>query len=157
MSISVRRWLKENSDLINGHLIGYIDLGHGVRGNGTLNLHGSFLFEDIARRAAQFVPSPFQRNQTCSPRTDSSITTTTMRMNEESHGHAHEHGRRRREETICQTDRLLDQWMKISNRTRNLVQMADLKSAAAILQLEYGYPSLLIEMIDAKVKIFLSK
>jgi len=145
---TLRRWFEENFDLIKGKLIGFIDLGRGVTGNSTFNLHGSTLFEQIVRRAAETVKNPFETSSTC--RQSSVVATTTMMMKVEGE-HQHEHGKRkRREETICQSTNLFDQWKKISNQSRNFVQMIDVNSDASICQIEFGIPSLLIEMTDSK-------
>lgn len=142
--------------MIKGKLIGFIDLGRGVTGNSTFNLHGSTLFEQIVRRAAETVKNPFETSSTC--RSSSVIATTTMMTMKTEGEHQHEHGKRkRREETICQSTNLFDQWKKISNQSEHFVQMIDVDSDASICQLEFGIPSLLIEMTDSEVKYSLTR
>ena len=156
----VRRWISENSLLIDRHLVAYVDLGNDICGNSTLNLHGSPLLEQIASRAANYVVSPLEHNHTCHHRQ----MTSTM-ANEG--GDKHDHGRRRRgdgdghdhamqtkqvEEEKCERHKLLDEWMKANrNRSLGVVQSIDVESSASIFMLEYGIPSIVIEMTDEKV------
>jgi hypothetical protein len=90
-----------------------------------------------------------------------------MVSNEENH---HDHGRKRRdgghdhhmdtneqEESECEPHKLLDEWMRASNnqigvnKTLGIVQTIDADSSAALFQLQYGIPSILIEMTEEKV------
>jgi hypothetical protein len=141
-------------------LIAYIDLGNGLVGNSTLNLHGSPLFQQVAQRAADSVVSPLVHDHACHHRQPQ------MPMS-----HQHIHRRRRHggdhdsampmnhaEEGVeCEPHKLLDEWLRASknridaNRTSNIVQMIDVDSSAALFQLKYGIPSLLIEMTDEQV------
>jgi hypothetical protein len=147
--------------------VAYIDLGNGIVANSTLNLHGSPLFEQIARRAADAVSSPLAHNHTCHQRVKPTAG--------DSHGeHQHDHGRRRRrdgdhehhesnnderKEMSCVPHRLLDEWIRAShqqissNSDSNIVQMIDADSSAALFQLQQGIPSLLIEMTDQQVRL----
>ncbi len=94
---------------------------------------------------------------------------TIMVSNEENH---HDHGRKRRdsghehhmdtneqEENQCEPHKLLDEWLRASrnqfgsNKTFPIVQNIDADSTAALFQLQYGIPSILIEMTEEKVKI----
>ncbi|CAF0984827.1 unnamed protein product [Rotaria sordida] len=161
---TIRRWLSDNYHFVDKNLIAYIDLGNGILANSTLNLHGSPLLEQIANRAADFVPSPLEHNHTCHHR----LVTTTI-SNEESHHHHHDHKRKRRndddghehhmetkqqEEMKCEPHKLLDEWIKASknqtgiNKTLDIVQAIDIDSSAALFQLQYGIPSILIEMTN---------
>ncbi|CAF3458821.1 unnamed protein product [Rotaria socialis] len=153
---TIRRWISDNYRLIDRNLIAYIDLGNGIIGNSTLNLHGSPLLQRIAQRAADVVVSPLIHNHTCHHRRKPTI---------ESHSHVH---RRRRheehenhvetnehkEQTECEPHKLFDEWMRASNnrigsnKTSSIIQMIDIDSAAALFLLEHGIPSLLIEMTD---------
>lgn len=157
VSFAVRRWLAENSYLINRYLIAYLDLGNGVMANGTLNLHGSALLEQVAHHAAEFVVSPLKHDHSCHHRVAAAPT-------EPPHGESHpehNHGRRRRDgdhdDMLCEPHKLLDEWIRNSNtqiglnRSLNLVQMTDAESSAALAQLQYGIPSLLIEMTNPEV------
>lgn len=168
VSILVRRWLSENYRLAERNLLAYIDLGNGILANSTLNLHGSPLFEQIARRAADAVSSPLVHNHTCHQRVKPTAG--------DSHGeHQHDHGRRRRhdgehehhessddepKETSCVPHRLLDEWIRAShqqisaNNDANIVQLIDVDSSAALFQLQQGVPSMLIEMTDQQVSRF---
>ncbi|CAF1663966.1 unnamed protein product, partial [Adineta ricciae] len=160
---TVRRWISENSLLIDRHMIAYLDLGNNITGNSILNLHGSPLLEQIAFRAANYVISPLEHNQTCHQRS----MTTTM-ANEENHHHDHSRRRRRRqdgddhghehemkrkqvEEEKCERYKLLDEWIKANrNRSLGIVQSIDVESSASIFFLEYGIPSIVIEMTNEK-------
>jgi len=153
---------------MNKNLIAYIDLGNGVLGNSTLNLHGSPLLEQIASRAANIVVSPLQHNHTCHHR---QMTTAATMTNEEDHHH--DHGRKRRdsdhqhhmetneqEEEKCEPHKLLDEWFRASrnqiglNKSLGIVQSIDTDSSAALFQLQYGIPSILIEMTNEQVELF---
>ena len=146
-------------------MVAYLDLGNDITGNSILNLHGSPLLEQVAFRAANYVLSPLEHNHTWHQRS----MTTTM-TNEEGHHHDHSRRRRRRrgdddnhghehemkskqvEEEKCERHKLLDEWMKANrNRSLGIVQSIDVESSASIFLLEYGIPSVVIEMTDEKV------
>ena len=162
----VRRWLAENFRLINNNLLSYIDLGNGILSNSTLNLHGSPLLEQIAHHAADAVVSPLQHDHTCHHR--QKMTTLSTNEGDEHH---HDHGKRRRrdgghdhqmetkeEEEECVPHKLLDEWIRASrnrlggNETFPIVQTIDADSPAAIFQLQYGIPSMLVEMTREQVR-----
>jgi len=162
----IRRWISDNFRLIDRNLLAYIDLGNGIIANSTLNLHGSALFEQIAHHAADEVPSPLKHEHTCHHR-----KMTMMVSNQENH---HDHGKRRRRdeghehhmetneenENQCEPHKLLDEWIRAShnqfglNQTLPIVQSIDTDSTAALFQLQYGIPSIIIEMTEEQVKIF---
>ncbi|CAF1102937.1 unnamed protein product [Adineta ricciae] len=158
---AVRRWISENSLLIDRHMIAYLDLGNDISGNSILNLHGSPLLEQIAFRAANYVISPLEHNRTCHHRE----MTTTMtneenhhhdhnrrrRQDGDSHGHEHEMKTKQVEEEKCEQHKLLDEWIKANrNRSLGIVQSIDVESSASIFLLEYGIPSIVIEMTNEK-------
>lgn len=164
---AARRWLSENIGLVDRYLIAYLDLGNDLMGNGTLNLHGSSLLEQVAHNAADFVPSPLVHDHICHHRQP----TTTMSMTHDENGeHHHDHGRRRRDgdhahsvpaseaETSCEPHKLLDEWIKVTKNQEknstmkipNIVQSIDSNSLASLFQLKYGIPSLIIEMSNAE-------
>lgn len=157
----------DNARLISTNLLSYIDLGNGILSNSTLNLHGSALLEQAAHHAADAVSSPLQHNHNCHHRQ----TTTTMSTEGEDH---HDHGKRRRrdsghdhhmemreQEEECEPHKLLDEWIRASrnrfgtNETFPIVQPIDADSIAGIFQLQYGIPSILIEMTQEQVRIAL--
>jgi len=156
----VHRWFSDNSFTINKNLISYLDLGNGILSNSTLNLHGSPLLEQIAHHAADSVPSPLVHNHTCHHQTP--LPSSMNSDHEESH---HHHSRKRKDadddQQICEVHKLLDEWNRASrnrfhsNKTFNIVQQMDTDSTAAVFQLTYGIPSLLIEMTDEQVNQFL--
>ena len=154
--------------MINNNLLTYIDLGDGILSNSTLNLHGSPLLEQIVHHAADAVVSPLKHNHTCHHRQKM----TTMSMNGDNEQH-HDHGRRRRrdgghehqmemkadeEEEECEPHKLLDEWIRASrnrlggNETFPIVQTIDADSTAAVFQLQYGIPSILVEMTKEQVR-----
>lgn len=158
----VQQWISNNYRLLDQNLVAYIDLGNGIVGNSTLNLHGSPLLQQVAQRAADAVVSPLVHDHTCHHRQPQAP------MPQE-----HVHGRRRRHgddhgstmpmthgdhEMQCEPHKLLDEWLRASknridgNRTTNIVQMIDVNSGAALFQLQHGIPSLLIEMTDEPVR-----
>ncbi|CAF4789812.1 unnamed protein product [Rotaria sp. Silwood1] len=163
---TIRRWLSNNYRFVVKNLIAYIDLGNGVLSNSTLNLHGSPLLEQIASRAADFVPSPLEHNHTCHHR----LVTTTV-SSEESHHHGHDRKRRdgdeheqhvetnQQKESECEPHKLLDEWFRATknqiglNKTLGIVQTIDIDSSAALFQLQYGIPSILIEMTNQEALI----
>lgn len=158
----------DNARLISTNLLSYIDLGNGILSNSTLNLHGSALLEQAAHHAADAVSSPLQHNHNCHHRQ----TTTTMSTEGEDH---HDHGKRRRrrdsghdhhmemreQQEECEPHKLLDEWIRASrnrfgtNETFPIVQPIDADSIAGIFQLQYGIPSILIEMTQEQVRIAL--
>lgn len=171
MFISARRWFSENFRLIDRNLIGYIDVGNGIIGNSTINIHGSPLFEQIIHHAADTIASPLIHNHTCHHR-----QMTTINPNENNnHQHEHEHGRKRRDEEHqhhmetnnqptedeCEPHKLLDEWIRASrnrfgsNENISIVQSIDTDSIASFVQLQYGIPSIIIEMTEEQVKHFL--
>jgi hypothetical protein len=158
----VRRWISDNSRLINQNLLAYIDLGNGISSNSTLNLHGSPLLEQIAHHAADSVASPLKYDHTCHHRQ------MTMMMSNQDNAH-HDHGRKRRDEghnhhmetneqEECEPHKLLDEWIRAShnrfgvNQNLSIVQMIDTDSVAALFQLQYGIPAILIEMTEEQVE-----
>jgi hypothetical protein len=162
----VRRWLSDNNHLVDRNLVAYIDLGNGILANSTLNLHGSPLLEQIAHHAADAVPSPLKHNHTCHHRQKM----TPMASHEDNH---HDHGRKRRDgghehhmdmneqsESECEPHKLLDEWLRASNnqigvnKSLGIVQTIDVDSSAALFQLQYGIPAILIEMTEEQVFIF---
>ena len=164
-SFLVRRWLSENNALVDRYLLAYLDLGNDIIGNGTLNLHGSPLLEQIVHHGADFVPSPLKHDHSCHKRQP--VTVAPSHDHEDDH---HDHGRRRRRdgdhqhsmsdsepEPECEPHKLLDEWIKATrNQTEsghvpNMIQMIDPDSSAALFQLKYGIPSLLIEMTMQEV------
>lgn len=166
--ILVRRWLSENYRFIEKNLIAYLDLGNGVLENGILNLHGSPLLEQIAHRAADVVPSPLAHDYDCHPRSVTEIIPDE--------GNHQRHDRKRlvtdehaqhveinQQNNTCETDKLLDEWMKASNSqfgsnvNLGIVQSIDTESSAALFQLQYGIPALLIEMTNQKVSTFFKR
>jgi hypothetical protein len=84
----------------------------------------------------------------------------------------HHHGRKRRdgghehhmdmnndeEENQCEPHKLLDEWFRAVrnrygvNQTLPIVQNIDGDSTASIFQLQYGIPSILIEMTEEQVR-----
>ncbi|CAF4364129.1 unnamed protein product [Rotaria sp. Silwood2] len=158
---TTRRWLSDNYRFIDKNLIAYLDLGNGVLANSTLNLHGSPLLEQVASRAANFVPSPIEHNHTC----HNQLVTTTV-STEENHHHGHDRKRRasdgheqhveknQQEQTECEPQKLFDEWVTASknqiglNNILGIVQTIDIDSSAALFQLQYGIPSILIEMTN---------
>lgn len=142
-------------------------MGNGILSNSTLNLHGSSLLEQIAHIAADSVASPLAHNHSCHRRTiaPSSPSPNLNSNHDESH---HNHNRKRQDtnndeqssELICEEHKLLDEWNRASrnrcnpNETYNIVQDIDTDSTAALFQLTYGIPSLLIEMTDEQVNLF---
>jgi hypothetical protein len=164
--ILVRRWLSDNFRLINNNLISYIDLGNGILSNSTLNLHGSPLLEQIAHHAADSVASPLKHDHSCHHRQ----MTTMMPLEPEENEHHHDHGRKRRDgghehqmeinEDECEPHKLLDEWIRAVhnrfglNQTLPIVQNIDADSTAALFQLQYGIPAILIEMTEEQVRIF---
>ncbi|CAF2045254.1 unnamed protein product [Rotaria magnacalcarata] len=159
---TIRRWLSDNSRFVDKNLIAYLDIGNGILGNSTLNLRGSPLFEQVAYQAANLVPSPLEHNHTCHHRL---VPTTTVSLNEEHH-HSHErkrrdgdehqhHGEENEKQAVeCEPHKLLDEWNRASNnqiglnKTLGIVQTIDIDSSAALFQLQYGIPSILIEMTE---------
>ncbi len=157
----VRQWISTNYLFIDQNLIAYIDLGNGVIGNSTLNLHGSPLFQQIAQRAADSVVSPLVHDHTCHRRQPSNPMSHAhvhrrRRRHDEDHGH-HMETNDNKEQPECEPHKLFDEWLRASknriglNKTSNIVQMIDADSSAALFQLQYGIPSLLIEMTDEQV------
>jgi hypothetical protein len=155
----VRRWIGDNYRLIDKNLIAYIDLGNGVIGNSTLNLHGSPLLQQIAQRAADSVVSPLIHNHTCHQR---QTQTSMSHMPTHQRRHAMDHDDpmepfKHEEENNCEPHKLLDEWMRARNnriglnKSLSIVQMIDSDSSAALFQLQHGIPSLLIEMTDEQV------
>lgn len=157
--------MSDNYRFIEKNLVAYIDLGHGIIGNSTLNLHGSPLLQQIAQRAADIVVSPLVHNHTCHHRRKQPVES-----NLDSHSHSHVHRRKRHEEhedhmdttkheeqTECEPHKLLDEWIRASNnriglnKSLSIVQMIDIDSSAALFQLQYGIPSIVIEMTDEQV------
>ena len=89
----------------------------------------------------------------------------------------HHHGRKRRDgghdhhmnmnegeqENQCEPHKLLDEWFRAvrnrygTNQTLPIVQNIDDDSTASIFQLQYGIPSILIEMTEEQVRLFSSK
>jgi hypothetical protein len=63
------------------------------------------------------------------------------------------------EESECEPHKLLDEWIRAKNnriglnQSLSIVQMIDIDSSAALFQLNYGIPSLLIEMTDEQVSL----
>ncbi len=63
-------------------------------------------------------------------------------------------------EDQCEPHKLLDEWIRAShnqfglNQTLPIVQSIDTDSTAALFQLQYGIPSIIIEMTEEQVKIF---
>jgi len=93
----------------------------------------------------------------------------TMTSNEEHH----DHGRKRRDgghehhmeineqdQDECESHKLLDEWIRAShnqfglNQNLPIVQTIDTDSTAALFQLQYGIPSIIIEMTEEQVQIF---
>ncbi|UJR29970.1 hypothetical protein I4U23_017517 [Adineta vaga] len=161
---TIHRWIADNSRLIDRNLVAYVDLGNDIIGNSTLNLHGSSLLEQVAYRAANYVASPLPHSDTCYHRQMTTTTTTTSATAMMSHeqNHHHDHSRKRRdgnhehqmksneqEENKCETYKLFDEWLRASrNRSPGIVQSIDSDSSASVFQLQYGIPSILIEMTD---------
>ncbi len=93
--------------------------------------------------------------------------TTKMSNDEENQ---HHHGRKRRDsehdhhmeinEDECEPHKLLDEWIRTvrnrfnTNQTLPIVQNIDADSTAALFQLQYGIPSILIEMTEEQVRRF---
>ncbi|CAF4228132.1 unnamed protein product [Rotaria sp. Silwood2] len=153
---TIRRWISDNYRLIDKNLIAYIDLGNGIIGNSTLNLHGSPLLQQIAQRAAESVVSPLIHNHTCHHR-QKQVTETHSHVHRRRRDEGHEHHseiNQQKEETECEPHKLLDEWMRASknrigsNNTLGIIQMIDMDSSAALFQLQHGIPSILIEMTD---------
>jgi hypothetical protein len=63
------------------------------------------------------------------------------------------------EKPECEPHKLLDEWIRAKNnriglnQSLSIVQMIDIDSSAALFQLNYGIPSLLIEMTDEQVSL----
>jgi len=78
------------------------------------------------------------------------------RRHDEEHEH-HMETNEHEEKPECEPHKLLDEWMRASknrigmNQSLSIVQMIDMDSSAALFQLQYGIPSLLIEMTDEQV------
>ncbi|CAF1544003.1 unnamed protein product [Rotaria sp. Silwood1] len=166
---TIRRWISDNYRLIDRNLIAYIDLGNGIIGNSTLNLHGSPLLQQIAQRAAELVVSPLIHNHVCHHR-QKQVTETHAHIHRKRHDEEHEHHmemqehkeehehhmetQEPKEEPECVPHKLLDEWIRASNNrigsnnTLGIIQMIDMDSTAALFQLQHGIPSILIEMTD---------
>ncbi|CAF0853609.1 unnamed protein product [Rotaria sordida] len=153
---TIRRWISDNYRFINRNLIAYIDLGNGIIGNSTLNLHGSSLLQQIAQRAADAVVSPLIHNHTCHHRQKQTME-THGHIHRKRHDEGHEHHmetNEHQEQIQCEPHKLLDEWMRASNnrigsnKTIGIIQMIDIDSSAALFQLQHGIPSILIEMTD---------
>lgn len=159
---SIRHWMKKYLRLIDENLIAVIDLGQGIMGNSTLNLHGSPLFEQIVRNAADVVTSPLKHDHNCHKRHNLPGISSTPSSEEHHHSrrHADEHQHQTTTENHdespeeCEQHKLFDEWMRASqnrlkkNQTWNFVQMIDSQSSAALFQLQQGIPSLIIEMTE---------
>ncbi|CAF0716851.1 unnamed protein product [Adineta steineri] len=166
---TIHQWISNNYHLVDMNLLAYIDLGNDITGNSTLNLHGSSLLEQVAYRAANYIPSPIKHNHTCHQR--QMPTTMPTGSNEESHHHEHSRKRRNAEhehhmdmdmnnedenekENECESHKLLDEWIRAarnqmgSNKSIGIVQPIDIDSSAALFQLKYGIPSIVIEITD---------
>lgn len=157
----VRRWISDNSRLIEKYLIAYIDLGNGVIGNSTLNLHGSPLLQQTAQRAADFIASPLVHDHSCHQR-EKQPSTSSPHVHRR---HGGEHGQQMEmlqqdhdeEEPECEPHKLLDEWLRASNnrigvnQSLSIVQMIDIDSSAAVFQLKHGIPALVIEITDEQV------
>ena len=162
--------MKKNSRLIDANLVAVLDLGQGVMGNSTLNLHGSPLFEQVVQRAADAVISPLKHDHACHKRqmpgmspSPSAIAAPPEEHHHHSRRHADEHqhstGMGGHEESVaeCEQHKLFDEWLRASqnrlkkNQTWNFVQIIDTQSAAALFQLQQGIPALIVEMTEEKV------
>ena len=166
---SVRHWMKKYLRLIDENLIAVLDLGQGIMGNSTLNLHGSPLFEQIVRNAADVVISPLKHDHNCHKRHNLPGISSTPSLEEHHHSrrHSDEHQHQTTTENHdespeeCEQHKLFDEWMRASqnrlkkNQTWNFVQMIDSQSSAALFQLQQGIPSLIIEMTEENVRPFL--
>lgn len=131
-----------------------------------MNLHGSSLLEQIAHHAADAVVSPLQHDHNCHHR--QKMTTISMSEGDDHHDHGTRRRRRRRdgghdhqmeeEKEECEPHKLLDEWMRASrnqlggNETHPIVQTIDADSTAALFQLQYGIPSILVEMTREQVR-----
>ena len=156
----VCRWISDNYHFINRNLIAYIDLGNGIIGNSTLNLHGSPLLQQTAQRAADVVVSPLVHNHICHHRqkqtTMSHMHNHRRRRHDDEHKH-HTETNKHESESQCEPHKLLDEWMRARknrigfNKSLSIVQMIDIDSSAALFQLKHGIPSILIEMTDEQV------
>jgi len=157
----VRRWISDNYRLIDRNLIAYIDLGNGIIGNSTLNLHGSPLFQQIAQYAADFVVSPLIHDHTCHHRQKQTTISPSHIHRRRRHGDEHQGHQmdinQHEEQSECEPHKLFDEWLRASNnriglnKSLSIVQMIDVDSSAALFQLQHGIPSLLIEMTDEQV------
>ncbi|CAF0987404.1 unnamed protein product [Adineta ricciae] len=154
---TTRQWILNNYRLLDRNLVAYIDLGHGISGNSTLNLHGSPLFQQIAQRAADFVASPLIHDHACHHRQGAMPVAHAHVHRRRRHGDEHGHQvqmNQHEEQTECEPHKLFDEWLRASknrinaNQTTNIVQMIDNDSSAALFQLKYGIPSLIIEMSE---------
>lgn len=144
--------------MIEKNLVAYIDLGNGVIGNSTLNLHGSPLFQQIAQQAADFIVSPLVHDHSCHHRQQQQSSMSSGHVHRRRrHGGDHEHPMEMLQQSECEPHKLLDEWIRASNnrigvnRSLSLVQMIDIDSSAAVFQLKYGIPSIVIEMTDEQV------
>ncbi|UJR16475.1 hypothetical protein I4U23_003377 [Adineta vaga] len=141
---TIRQWISNNYRLLNQNLVAYIDLGN------------------VAQRAADSVVSPLVHDHACHHRQGSATTAMPMshehvhrrrKRHDESHGHQMKMNQPE-EDTQCEPHKLFDEWLRASknrinlNQTSNIVQMIDADSSAALFQLKYGIPSLLIEMTN---------
>lgn len=114
-----------------------------------------------------YVPSPLEHNHTCHHRL---VPTTTVSNEEHHHNHLkqkrhdgdehQQHGEENeKREVECEPHKLLDEWNRASNnqiglnKTSGIVQSIDIDSSAALFQLQYGIPSILIEMTEQQVCI----
>ena len=159
--------MKRNSRLIDTNLVAVLDLGQGVMGNSTLNLHGSPLFEQVVQRAADAVISPLKHDHDCHKRKMPGMAPSAAPSEEHHHHsrrHADEHqqhqmamGAQEESAEECEKHKLFDEWLRASqnrlkkNQTWNFVQMIDSQSAAALFQLQQGIPALTVEMTEEKV------
>ena len=111
----------DNSRLIEKYLVAYIDLGNGVIGNSTLNLHGSPLFQQIAQRAADFVVSPLVHDHSCHHRQKPSSTSSSDHIHRRHGGDHHEDiqwkciQQTEEEHPECEPHKLFDEWIRASN------------------------------------------
>lgn len=146
--------------MIEKYLVAYIDLGNGVIGNSTLNLHGSPLLQQIAQRAADFIVSPLVHDHSCHHRQNQPSTSSSHVHRR--HGGDHDHPmemlqQSEEQHSECEPHKLLDEWIRASNnriganQSLSIVQMIDADSSAAVFQLKYGIPSIVIEMTDEQV------
>ncbi|CAF4117947.1 unnamed protein product, partial [Adineta steineri] len=156
---TIRQWISANYRLIDRNLIAYIDLGNGIIGNSTINLHGSPLFQQVAQRAADTIVSPLVHDHTCHNRQSQMPMSNAHIHHRRRRRHGDEHGQHMQsnehtEETACEPHKLLDEWMRASknriglNKSLSIVQMIDTDSSASLFQLQRGIPSILIEMTD---------